>query len=370
VNRIPLLVPDMPSADELLPYLRRIDAARWYTNFGPLAEELEGELAAALDPRGSVRVCSVANCTLGLELALSAVGLKPGARVLLPALTFVATAMAVRRAGCVPVVCDVDADSWLLTPALARDALARTQVDCVMPVASFGCAQDADDWDEFSAASGCPVVVDAAGAFGNQRVGARGTAVFSLHATKSLGAGEGGFVASADEGVVRRVRQMSNFGIDVHTGEATLRGGNAKLSEYHAAVGLAALGRWRRRRADRVALVTRYAARLAEACPQVVLQRRPAEGVYTIFQVRLPAVADIERIRGQLADAGIETRRWYSPLVCDHPSLASSDVVGSLAVSRSLSTTLLGLPLHLDLTDADCERVCAQLARSLASATR
>src|SRR5689334_13977749 len=103
MTRIPLLVPDMPSADELLPYLRRIDASRWYTNFGPLVDELERELRESLGEASQAALTTVANCTLGLELALAASGLAPGARVLLPALTFVATGMAVRRAGYTPV---------------------------------------------------------------------------------------------------------------------------------------------------------------------------------------------------------------------------------------------------------------------------
>jgi dTDP-4-amino-4,6-dideoxygalactose transaminase len=370
MNRIPLLVPDMPSADELLPYLRRIDESRWYTNFGPLATELEQALGAMLDAGPGVSITSVANCTLGLELSLAALGLGAGSRVLIPALTFVATATAVRRAGCVPLLGDVDPASWLLTPDIARRAIERERIDCVMPVAAFGCAQDAAAWDEFSSQTGIAVIVDAAAAFGNQRIGARTTSVFSLHATKSLGAGEGGFVASADPALVQRVRQMSNFGIDVRTGQATLPGSNAKLSEYHAAVGLAALERWRARRTQRVELAKRYAAQLSAACPGVALQRRRDDGVYTIFPVCLPADADAERARAELAAAGVETRRWDYPLIGDHPSLAGVSAAQPLDTSRALSARLLGLPLHLGLSESERAYVCAQLAKTLQAADR
>ena len=127
-QRIPLLVPDMPLAAEIAPYLARIDAARWYTNFGPLVRELEAALAARMQAQaaapGPLHLVSVANCTVGLELGLQALGLPAGALVLLPSFTFVATATAVLRAGMLPAAADVDGASWLLTPALAREAIA------------------------------------------------------------------------------------------------------------------------------------------------------------------------------------------------------------------------------------------------------
>ena len=127
MNRIPLLIPELPSVAELQPYLERIDAARWYSNFGPLCREFEGALAGMFIAKNAqpVRVTTVSSCTLGLELALRALDLAPGSQVLLPALTFVASATAVVRAGLVPVAADVDPQSWLLTPEIARAACAR-----------------------------------------------------------------------------------------------------------------------------------------------------------------------------------------------------------------------------------------------------
>jgi dTDP-4-amino-4,6-dideoxygalactose transaminase len=365
MKKIALLVPDMPTADEILPYLRRIDEARWYTNFGPLVKEFERALAAALPAAGTTHVTTVANCTLGLELALAASSLPANSRVLVPALTFVATAMAVRRSGHHPVLADVDAGNWLLTPEIAREAIRRMDIDCVMPVSSFGCPQDAQAWDAFTEETGKPVIVDAAAAFGNQRIGRRTVWVFSLHATKSLGIGEGGFVASADEKLVQRVRQISNFGIDIVTGNSTLPGTNAKMSEYHAAVGLAALARWQARRRQRVDLAADYSAAIAAACPGVKLQERPGDGAYTIMPVCLPEGCEIERVRRRLAEARIETRRWYVPLILDHLCLIDVERCGELPMSMGLAARLLGLPLHLDLSAEDRARVCHELSAAL-----
>src|SRR5262245_1851380 len=124
MRKIALLVPELPTTRDLVPFLRRVDAARWYSNFGPLTKSLEAKLRTMVRSDGPARpsLCSVSNCTVGLELALTALRLKPHARVLLPALTFVASATAVARAGYEPVLGDIDAASWLLTPEIARKA--------------------------------------------------------------------------------------------------------------------------------------------------------------------------------------------------------------------------------------------------------
>lgn len=365
LRRIPLLLPDMPDADALLPLLRRIDSARWYTNFGPLVREFETALSSCLDADRPPGLVSVSNCTSGLELSLLALGLPAGARVLVPALTFVATATAVLRAGCIPVAADVDAESWLLTPAIAGEARKTRDIAAVMPVATFGAPQDAPAWDRFTADTGTPVVIDAAGGFGNQAVGASTAVVVSLHATKSLGIGEGGFVAARNQAFLDEIRRLSNFGIQLPSGIVGLAGTNAKLSEYHAAVGLAALARWPERARLRRKLGARYRSMLDLRCPRATRQHRPDEGVYTIMAVRLPAGADAQAVMSSLQDAKIETRRWYHPLIPDHPGLRRTESAGDLAVARSLSGRILGLPFHASLGDEDVERVCSTLATAI-----
>lgn len=364
--RISLLVPDMPAADELRPFLTRIDARRWYTNFGPLVEEFEAALARELGAgREAPALTSTANCTLGLELALGALDLSRGARVLVPAFTFVATATAVLRAGYTPVLADVDSASWLLTPALARACLDAVPVDAVVPVATFGCPQDPAGWDAFARDTGVPVLIDAAGAFGNQAVGERTAVAFSFHATKSLGIGEGGAVAAREGAIVERVRRLSNFGIELPAGIVQHAGTNAKLSEYHAAVGLAALPRWRRNAARRRAAHADYLARLAQHCPAVGLQCRPADGLYTILPVLLPAGVDAGALRGELAVSGIETRLWYRPLIGEHPGMGKLASAGNLDGARNLAGRVLGLPFHLEMDAAARERVCLRLGELL-----
>ncbi|HXC41806.1 MAG TPA: DegT/DnrJ/EryC1/StrS family aminotransferase [Burkholderiales bacterium] len=363
MSRIKLLVPVLPAHGDVAPFLEEIDANRWYTNFGPLARRFEAALGAALHVPAEA-VCSVANCTVGLEMALAAMNLPTGARVLVPSLTFIATAAAILRAGFHPVIADVDPRTWTLTPDIARDALGRGRVDCVMPVAAFGCPVPVADWDAFAEATGLPVLIDAAGAFGNQSVGRRAAVVFSFHATKTLGIGEGGAVVSTDEALVERVRRLSNFGIDVSSGFSMAVGTNGKLSEYHAATGLAALALWPGNAEQRRKLHRDYRALLARACPDLVHQVRPDDGVYSILQVCLPR-ANNAHVADQLAQQGIETRRWYLPLLTDHPAFAHCPVQGELPNARRLSGRLLGLPFHLDLGEAQLLEVARALAAAM-----
>lgn len=362
MRKIPLLVPELPTAGELRPLLERIDAARWYSNFGPLVLELESRLRETFhrDSRTPLSVCTVSNCTAGLELAMQALKLKPGARVLIPGLTFVATAAAVVRAGYEPAIADVDSGSWLLTPEIAKHACARVRVDAVMPVSTYGCPQDPAAWDSFSESTGIPVVLDAAGAYGNQRAGERLALAFSLHATKVLSGAEGGFVISPDPELVARVREMSNFGIGAG-GLVERPGTNAKLSEYHAAVVLAMLVRWEDRAKRRKELHRQYMATLAEHCPAVILQQRPADGVYSIMPVLLPPGTHAADVANKLLEHGIETRRWYCPAIHCHPAFSGAPRAGTLDTVETLGDRLLALPFHLMLSTDDVGHVCRHL---------
>ena len=365
MQRIPLLIPDMPQTDELIGLLREIDQRRWYTNFGPLAKRFEAQLAGGF---AGADVVSLANCTLALELLLAARSLPPASTILVPAFTFVATGTAIRRAGHRLLVADVDPHSWTLTPEIARAAAAAQRVDCVIAVTALGCPVDAAQWDAFSEQTGIPVIVDAAGAFGNQGAGNRIAVAFSLHATKTMGMGEGGFAVSGDAEWIERVRCLSNFGIDPGDFKVHQAGTNAKLSEYHAAVGLAALARWPERAQLRRARASEYQRRLLAACSGLELQQRPPEGAYAAFCALLPPGADPSLVAGRLAAEGIETRRWYWPPLHLHPAFADAGAAGKLDATMTISKRLLGLPFHLELDPQGMDRVAQTLARALAQA--
>lgn len=368
MNRIPLLVPRMPKSDRLVPYLRQIDQNQWYTNFGPLNGEFERRLLAdAAAPLGADNVTTVSNCTVGLELALQALDLKQNARVLLPAITFVATATAVLRVGMVPVLSDVDPETWVLTPEIARAAAAGGQIDAVMPVSTFGYAHDTDAWDALSAELGLPIIIDAAGAYGNQRVGRLADVVYSFHATKSFGAAEGGAVLSTNADRIRKIRRLANFGLDVATGQLCEVGTNAKMSEYHCAIGLASFDEWEETKRTRRALADRYRTMLKHFCAGLTHQVKDPDGVYPLMPVALPAGVEVEAVRTALSQRAIETRRWYSPSLHTHPALQELPRAGALTVANDLGQRILGLPFFVDLSDAQMSHVCQTLADVLAA---
>ena len=374
---IPLLVPDMPSPQALLPWLERMHAARHYSNFGPLVQELEATFAQRFAVP-QAQLTTVANATLGLELVLQALDLPAGSRVLLPAFTFVASATAVVRAGHVPVLADVDPYNWMLTPQIARAACALTQVDAVLPVATFGMPHDLVAWHQFEQETGLPVVIDAAAAYGSQWLrGTHGTLVFSLHTTKSLPAVEGGLVVSTRPGLAAKVRQLSNFGINLNpaaqlpVGALACIGTNAKMSEYHAAVGLASLQVWERHAQKRRALQADLMHEMNQTSGGCLTWQAQGPGgplmAPTLLCARLPDEAARDELEQRFQQARITTRRWYQPLLQHMPALQLRCETLDTFHSQALAKTLLGLPFFLGMTPAQQQRIVQVVEQVLLS---
>ena len=237
---MPVAKPRLPLAHEILPYLRRIDQSRWYSNGGPLVQEFEARLAVHAGG-GEAKVATVANATIGLTLALLSYELPANALCMVPAWTFAASAHAIQLAGLVPWIVDVNAETWMLETAAARELLVNAPgpVAAVMPVSPFGAPIDYHSWEAFRDETGVAVVIDAAAAFDTIEASSV-PAVVSLHATKVLGVGEGGFVVLTNAGLTDEIQKRANFGF-WNTRESTVRSLNGKLSEY-------AGGRWDWRR--------------------------------------------------------------------------------------------------------------------------
>jgi dTDP-4-amino-4,6-dideoxygalactose transaminase len=363
--RLRVARPLLPTLDRIAPLLAEIDRNRWYSNFGPLAERFAGALGAHFGTPDGAEPALVANATVGLSLCLSAVA-RPGARFcLVPAWTFVATAHAVRGAGLEPFFVDVDPHRWALTPTLARAALARAPgpVAAAMPVAPFGAPLDGLAWDAFEAETGVPVVIDAAAAFDTLRP-VRAPAVLSLQATKALGVGEGGAVLSTDADLLRRLRQASNFGFYGRR-EAEIPGTNAKMSEYHAAVGLAALEDWPATRVRLVAVADAYARALADV-PGVAIQPGFGTGWVSMTCIAVLDRTPQEIVAAALDRLGIETRSWWGRGPWAQPAFAAAPCLG-VGTTERLAARTLGIPFAVDLTLDEVERVGAALEVTLAA---
>lgn len=362
VKKIPVAKPRLPRLAALAPYIERIDRARWYSNFGPLCEEFEARLAARFGIEAA-GVSTISNATVGLSLALQAAGARPGALCLLPSWTFSASAHAAVEAGMIPFFTDVDAEG-LLTPAIAREALrsAPGEIGAVMPVAVCGQPIDPLPWNQFAEETGLPVVLDAAPGFDAAKAG-RGLSVVSLHATKVLGVGEGGFVMSRDSGLASAVRLRANFGFQ-GSREALLTATNGKLSEYAAALGLAGLDEWPARRAAFQAVAQRYRANLADA-PGATLPTDWGDAwISTTCVVRLDDPARTMPVLEALHAASVETRAWWGRGMHTHRAFADFPRL-ALPTTERLAKTVLGLPFYIDMTADEIDTVCGALREGL-----
>ncbi len=271
--KIQCLVPDLPEPREVLPYLEEMHAARWYSNFGPLNTRFETAMKSFINGGASgpdIDVVTFTSATTALEAALRSLGLRDGARILIPTLTFPATATAVINAGYTPVLSDVDADSWEMLPRHAHDMMTGQAIDAVMPVSAYGKPIPTREWDHFVQETGVPVVADTAAALGQQPAGEHIHLAFSLHATKPFSVGEGGLLVTPDTELAKRARSWSNFGFSGPGGVISQIGTNAKMGEYYAATGLAQIERWTHIKARRQAVLgtrSRRSATISDGSP-------------------------------------------------------------------------------------------------------
>jgi dTDP-4-amino-4,6-dideoxygalactose transaminase len=364
-DAIPLMRPQLPPAAQLAPYLAEIDRHRWYTNFGPLVTRLEERLAGhfGLPPANAV---IVANGTTALSASLLAVNAAPGSLCLLPSWTFVASAAAVWAANLRPHFVDVSPGTWQPDPAALRERRDLAEVGAVMIVSPFGAPVGTAEWDRFSADTGIPVIIDGAASFDTvaSLAAARpGTSplMISLHATKVFGIGEGGLVLARSEPTIHRIRQVANFGIWGSRDDQVL-GYNGKVSEYHAAVGLAAYDVWPARRAELQHRTQRYISELRRL-PDVDLLPGYGEGWVSAYcTVRVPG--NVDAVVANMKSQHIETRRWWYEGV--HAQAAYRGYThDELPATEAIAARAISLPFYHDIEDEQIVRVVAALEQAL-----
>ena len=355
---IPLMRPLLPTASEIVPYLERIDSARWYANNGPLLREFESRLARHFGVSDRCLVC-VCNATVGLTLMLMNVGASPGSLCLMPSWTFAATPSAAIAAGLEPWFVDVSERTWSLDPDFVREILPQAPgpVGAIMPVSPFGAPLDVQAWNAFGEESGIAVAFDMAAGFDSFRVGTAPAAV-SLGATKIFGIGEGGFVATTDEAFANLVRLSGKYGFATER-RSEFVGTNAKMSEYAAAVGMAALDGWAAHRSAFRAVTETYLDRLADV-PNVEVQPGLGAGWYSsFFNVRVRGVS-ADRVIDELTRRGIGARKWWSD-GCHRQPAFTEFAKTDLPVTDALAASIVGLPISADLSSEDIDIVCRAL---------
>jgi dTDP-4-amino-4,6-dideoxygalactose transaminase len=354
VFRHRLVVPDLPAPSEYLPLLEEIFANGWYSNFGPLVRRFESQLLDAIGaPDESCVTCN--NATAGLSAALLASG-RPGP-VLIPAFTFPASLGAVRAAGMAEIVVDVGMDDWALGGPLLERALAETGASLVMLVAPFGMQRNLEATLAICQKRGATVIIDSASSLGGPRSARdRGEGVFevfSMHATKPFAVGEGGaiFAHRMHDGALR---SALNFALNSYANPAGPAWGfNGKMSEFHAAVGIAQLGRIGDIVRRRQAFAALYRDRLKQY-PEVACPQDMSCAPWQCFPILLPSAAAAERFVQSAAAVSVEIRRYYTPSLSRWPNARCFE---PCPVAEDLSGRMCGLPVRALDSGSEAEEI-------------
>jgi dTDP-4-amino-4,6-dideoxygalactose transaminase len=354
--------PRLPSAREIFPYLEFIDEKGWYSNYGALVTLLEAKFSQHLGCDGPATV-TAASATAGITATLLALQIPEGSLCVVPAWTFVATPHAIRAAGLAPFFHDVDRQTWALDPEQVRENLRRmpATVRAVMAVSPFGAPIDTNAWEAFQDQTGIPVLIDAAAAFDTVHA-SRIPSIVSLHATKILAAGEGGFIATTDTPLLERIRACSNFGF-AGSRTAMCQAVNSKMSEYHAAVALADLYRWPGTRLKQVQINAWYRQALKQL-NGVSLQPGYGDGwVGGTTNILLPTPS-LAQISHQLLEQRVDSRSWWGAGCHVQPAFIDCPR-GDLTVTEELASRVLGLPHFRDMEEGDVYWVIEALAKAL-----
>jgi perosamine synthetase len=337
----------------------------WVSANGRFVPLFEEEYARFCDVEYAVAVNSG---TAALHLALLALGVGPGDEVLVPTLTYVATANAVVYCGAKPVFVDCDPETWTIDPGCLENLItARTRG--IIVVHLFGHPADMDPILETAARHGLFVLEDAAQAHGaeykHRHVGGLGNAaIFSFFGNKIITTGEGGMVVTRSAAIADKVRLLRGQGMDPSRRYwFPVIGYNYRMTNLQAAVGLAQLERIEQRLTERQQVARWYDQRLEPLqdlvqCPHT---QRWARRVHWLYTVLLRETVRIERdeIAALLWEQGIETRPVFWPI---HLLPPYAPAVRSLPVSESIARRGLSLPTHSWVTQDDVDRVADALA--------
>lgn len=347
---IPVAKPLLPSFNDVATWLQRVDKNRVYTNYGPLYQELKEVYAKFLGVNSS-QIAILSSATLALEAVLTVSKID---RWIVPDFTFVATALAVHNAKKQLELVDVDEDDWRISHRILESRRLKSNSVGILPVIPFGDDLKIEKYQGFE-----HVVIDAAASLGSTKIDFGNlpqtwSIVFSLHATKVFSAVEGGLVVCGDSSVAQEIEKWAVFGFD-QTRISERSGTNAKLSEIHAAYGLASMSNREREISD-----WRERRSLINSLSQKSKVRTflyDLEGVSPYWIADLGTQDAANCLKLQLLEDGVESRFWWPAPISQMPFFRGKFGDCDNRISRKLSQTLLGLPLHRDLDSKIIERI-------------
>ena len=329
---------------------------------GPKVEAFEKAFAKDL---GRKHAISVTNGTAALHVALLAHGIGPGQEVVIPPLTFFATASTVLLCGAKPVFVDIDRSSYNMDPAKVASVITR-KTAAIMPVHLYGQTAEMDPILAAARDRGIPVIEDAAQAAGAEYHGKKAgnlgdTACFSFYATKNMTTGEGGMIVTDDDRIAEKARLLRHHGQPAKY-EHVLVGFNYRMTEIAAAMGLAQLAKldgWvKQRRAN--------ARALSKGLDGIEGLIPPAEGnwmVHSYYQYIVRREEPFRRSRDELVEEltedGIGCRPSYPMPLYKQKALRDLKIRGRCPVAEDVIPGLFELPVHPGVGPAEIERIVA-----------
>jgi perosamine synthetase len=357
---IPVAAPQL--GDKELEYVADCIRSGWVSSAGEYVRRFEREFAAYCGVRYGV---ATHNGTVALHLALVALGLGPGDEVILPSLTFVATANAVRYTGATPVLVDSEPATWAIDPAAAARAITpRTRA--VIPVHLYGHPADMDPLRALADQHGLTLIEDAAESHGARYKGRRtgslsDAAIFSFYGNKIITTGEGGMIVTDDAALAERCFFLENQAKQAGNPYwHTEIGYNYRMTNVQAAIGVAQLERIDELVAGRLRHAAHYRRRLAEVpglTPPPCAEW--AENVYWMYTVLVEDEYGLDRdtLMARLRELGIETRPVFYPI----HTLPMYQQGLHLPVAEEIGRKGINLPSGATLTPQNIDTVCDAL---------
>ncbi len=361
-NQILVTRSSMPDMDEYMDEIRELWDSHWLTNMGVKHRELQRVLEGYF---GIPHVTLYANGHLALENAIMALNLPRGGEVITTPFTFASTTHAIVRNGLVPVFCDIRPDDYTID-TFKLESLVTDRTVAIVPVHVYGNICDVDEIDRIAKKYGLRVVYDAAHAFGVRYRGVSAAcfgdaSMFSFHATKVFNTIEGGCVCYRDDTWVQLLNDQKNFGIHGPESVAYV-GGNAKMNEFQAAMGICNMRRLDGEIAKRRKVAERYRERLGEMegirLPAV---QEHVESNYAYFPVVFDGYKYTRNeVFNLLEEQGIGARKYFYPLTNSFECYKGYPTAGAenTPVAQHIALRVLTLPFYADLALEDVDRIC------------
>ena len=352
-------MPTLAPLDEVNELMKGVWESGIMTHNGPLVQRFEKEVCAYLDVPKMVSCC---NGTLALQMAVKALG-KTGEIITTP-FTFIATVSAIMWEHCTPVFVDIDPETLNIDPKKIEEKITCHTV-AIMPVHVFGNACEIEAIDAIAKRHGIPVIYDAAHAVGVRYKGRSimkcgVTSCTSFHATKMLNTAEGGGVFTLDEKLDARLRRIRFFGFEKHA-DIVEDGFNGKMTEVHAAVGIANLRYLDNALADRRAKYARYKEILGRN-PDIRFQKITSDCNCSYFPAIFKDEATTLKVIEALNAVQVFPRRYFYPSVNTFSHLVP---YVPMPVSEDIAKRILCLPLHIRMRMDDVEMIAETVLNAL-----